>query len=146
MVFILDDVNQGLARFELSDVLTQVILYVEMHIVLAAGSRLGICGRRLILREHGRSEKKNSKKGSHIASWRAMHALHRLGRQASGFGYRGSLDLLPESPKTVIAPIKVPCDEQRTGGCWAWEAETHVRGSIVLEGLAPAVAQIATTE
>jgi hypothetical protein len=124
MVFILDDVNQSLARFELSDVLTQVILDVEMHVVLAAGSRLGICGRRLILREHGRSEKKNSKKGSHITSRRAMHALHRLGRQASGFGYRGSLDLPPECPKTVVAPIKV-CDEQRTGGCWAWEAETN---------------------
>jgi hypothetical protein len=31
MVFILDDVNQGLARFELSDVLTQVILYVAQR-------------------------------------------------------------------------------------------------------------------
>ena len=66
MIFILDDVNQRLARFELSDVLTRIILYVEMHIVVAAGSSLGICGRRLILREYGRSEKKNSKEGSHI--------------------------------------------------------------------------------
>jgi hypothetical protein len=75
MVFILDDVNQGLARFELSDVLTQVILYVEMHIVVAAGSRLGICGRRLILREYGRSEKKSSKEGSQTTAQGSQNQL-----------------------------------------------------------------------